>query len=556
MLKKLLLLLACLSPLAAQALPVPEGAAAVADAVIGKVRVDQGKGYQKLTVGQALVPGSMIKTGTNGRVALSLPGGSTARIASNTEFKLKEEKVRKGVFTRLFKGTVRFLVAKQTADSSFETELPNAVAAVKGTEPEYGSDGKQSTVKVFSSHNPIALILSDPSTGKETSLKAGEKLVYDGGEFKLEQVDQQDRAESEKQFEGLPDPVKEGEGGGEPAAEGTPAPTPVVGGDSGSGSDSGSGDSDQALEDATDEALAEAMDELYLDGFLERDERTGDIMAGKIVYDRFGERVQVSHLITRADDSTVAIASYSLRDGGPNKGVTAAIESATFNKPLPSNWGEVWSRPLNDAANLDFEGYPVYYRTSQSFLALNPAGDNIFIDTVFGAPVWDYGTGGGMYDPAALGQPRSQDLYVQGMLALSYSLESSPDGDPRGSYSWNVNSYAGQGWYTSTQQVEGGWRFNLTDYYGAPLLSQDLHFLDDNGNVLAHPGFAQIIPSASEPSPNAQPNVFKGFDANVELAFTSPLFEGRSIDLIFLPGFYDLYQMLELPSDYHYYGAP
>ena len=44
-------------------------------------------------------------------------------------------------------------------------------------------------------------------------------------------------------------------------------------------------------------------------------------------------------------------------------------------------------------------------------------------------------------------------------------------------------------------------------------------------------------------------DVFKNFDANVEVAFSSPLFSGRSIDVLFLPGFFDLYRMIDHPYE-------
>ncbi len=137
-------LLAWTASVPALALTVPDGQAAVVEAVIGKARADQGHGFKAMKLGEALSPGSTIKTGANGRVALTLPDGSTARIASNTELTLKDETVRKGIFTRLVLGTVRFLVMKQDKDNSFETEMPNAVAGGQrhGPRVPYGRNGQ------------------------------------------------------------------------------------------------------------------------------------------------------------------------------------------------------------------------------------------------------------------------------------------------------------------------------------------------------------------------------------------------------------------------------
>jgi hypothetical protein len=534
----------------AMALPVPEGKAALVEAVVGKVTADEGKGYKKLKLGQDLAPGSSIRTGANGRVSLRLPDGSMARIASNTEMTLKAPTERKGIFTRLLKGTVRFLVAKQTAGNSFETEVPSAVAAVKGTDPEYSTDGTVTTAKVFSSGNPVALLFTDTKSGKETELKAGEKLTFDGDSFKLETLEVKDREDSDKNYEGLPEAKIEG---GEEAKGGEGGTQGAQGGQSTQSTQGGEGTTnggttdeatDEGLDKATDEAMQEATADLYLDGFLERDERTGDIAAGKIVYDRFGERVQVSHFITRPQDNQVTVASFSLRDSGPNAGVSSAIESSTFNKSLPDDWGSVFRRSLVDSANLDASGYPVYFRTVEDFLAANPAGDTVHIATTFQIPRWEGDVNGNITGP--LFQAYNQQLYVNGIqnLNLSWGADGTYGTTPDPlvidmGFFGGIQPIMGT-WTSTATPFEGGWNFALTGYLGDPLLSQDMHFIDDQGNVLEHPGFDTL----NQPFPN----VFRGFDANVELAFHSPLFNGRSIDLIMLPGFFDLYDMLMLPA--------
>ena len=42
------------------------------------------------------------------------------------------------------------------------------------------------------------------------------------------------------------------------------------------------------------------------------------------------------------------------------------------------------------------------------------------------------------------------------------------------------------------------------------------------------------------------PQDFKGYNANVEMELSAPNFMS-TIDIVFLPGFYDLYDMLNLP---------
>jgi hypothetical protein len=508
------------------ALTVPDGQAAVVEAVIGKARADQGHGYKAMKLGEALSPGASIKTGANGRVALTLPDGSTARVASNTELTLKDETVRKGIFTRLVLGTVRFLVMKQDKDHSFETELPNAVAAVKGTDPEYHTDGTVSTAAVFSSGNPVALLLTD-AAGHEQALKAGEKLSFDGSSFKVEPLTDADTQDSDKRYKGLPVVIEDDSKKKEPDAAVTPAPasTPAS-----TGSTDTDSDVKASMAEATDQAIKEATRDLYLDGFLTRDERTGDIAAGKLIYDQFGQQVQVSHFITKPDPQTVQISSFSQRDAGPNKGISSAIETSTYNQALPDNWGKVFASKLNDPANLDANLYPIYWKTSETFLAKNPFSDSIEADTAWDAPIWYQN----YQDPNSLVQGQTETLSLNGQAVFNLSISYPNSNNPNnlayfGNASGNIN--------TIVNASGASWSFAFTDSNDNVQLTQDVQFLDDHGNILAYTGSQPGVPSD-----------LKGVNANVEVIFGSPLFDGRTIDLLFLPGFYDLYDMLNIPT--------
>ena len=526
-LKGLLCLSLALLSSALLASSVPEGKAALAEFVIGKVSVDQGKGYKALKAGQALAPASTVKTGANGRVSLRLADGSAARLAPNTELTIKDER-RPGIFTRLLQGTVRFLVVRQAPGSSFDTDMANVVAAVKGTDPEYSTDGKTAVAKVFSSASAVALILTDPKSGEQHPVKAGEKLTFDGTSFKLEKLDAGDSSQSDEYYKGLPEATTEGDQEDGKAQAGAAA-TEAAKSD-------GSVD-DKAIAEATDEVLAEATKELYLDGFLTRDDRTGDVAMGKIVYDRFGQRVQVSHYITRPSADTVDISSFSLRDSGPNAGVSRAEEQATFNLALPDDkWGKIFKGGLNAPDNLDGTGYAIYFKTKQFFEASNPAGDLIRINTVFQVPGWE-GFAGVPYG-FPLFQGRIQDVLINGQQVFTYNYDQGP---MVGTHEYDTGGIMIHGiWNNTATAYQGGWNFSIAGVY-----SEDLHFLNDSGQVQQHPFFTGIpaLPSVYQDSASGH------FDANVEMAFHSPLFNGRSIDLIFLPGIFDLYQMLDLPSD-------
>jgi hypothetical protein len=547
------------------ALPVPDGKAAIAEAVIGKVRYDEGQGLKPLHVGDALAPGASIQTGSNGRATLTLAEDAIMRVAPNTEMTLKDEKVRKGTFLELTRGFARFLVGKRSPGYAFEVQTQNAVAAVKGTDwGDDAGDGKGPTkATVFASANPIALLLQSTDGGKSTGIAPGESVSFDGTDFKVSTLSDADRAKVDAIFKSLP-PVKHDDSektGGDTTGSTGGTTGPGTGGTTGgTGTDTGMSDADKAalkaeMAEITEKAIADASHELYVDGFLLKDTKSGDIAAGKIITDRFGDRVQVSHYIVRDavnSPDTVAIESYTQRDSGPNKGISSAIEWSQFNQPLPDNWGSVYSRALNDPANLA-GGSPLYYRIAEVFQATNPSLDQMAVFTTYDPPV--------LNDSEVYGQERVSDLYVlpggvgtivtqlKAAAALSVGVSSgalptrpdyeinlqvavNPDG--------NVDTDLSDEWHSvSTNLASGGTEFALQDGDYLPILTEDVHLIDDNGKVLA---------SGYDPSSSGGPEFFKQFNANTEVAFGADSFNGRTIDVVFLPGFFGLYDMLNIPA--------
>ncbi len=370
--------------------------------------------------------------------------------------------------------------------------------------------------------------------GHSQDLKAGEKLSFDGTSFKVEPLTDADTKDSDSRYKGLPVVIEDDSKKKEPeagvTAATTPATTPSTGGTTGSsGIDS---DTAAAMKEATDEAMKEATRDLYLDGFLTRDERTGDIAAGKLIYDQFGQQVQVSHFITEPDPQTVQISSYSSRDAGPNKGITSAIETSTWNQTLPDNWGKVFVTKLNDPSNLDATGYPIYWKTAETFLAKNPFSDSVEIDTQLDDPAWYQ-----LQLPSTLDQGRAQQLLVNGQPVFSYAYHYINQDSTNLFFSTDIS---GDYWNGMATPLEGGTSFVLIpDNSSNVMLTENVHLLTDQGTVLANPNLT---------GPTDLPNVYRGMNANVELAFSSPLMDGRSIDLLFLPGFYDYYDFLQLPQ--------
>jgi ferric-dicitrate binding protein FerR (iron transport regulator) len=94
---------------------------------------------RKLAPGVFVFPGDRLKTGADGRLALSLTDGTQLKLNYNTEITLKDKNSKgetspRGIAQiKIFLGDLWAKVTKK--DSELEFDTPAAVAAVKGTEP-------------------------------------------------------------------------------------------------------------------------------------------------------------------------------------------------------------------------------------------------------------------------------------------------------------------------------------------------------------------------------------------------------------------------------------
>jgi len=535
----LALALLAAAPGLVRALEVPKGKAAVVEAVLGKVSVTQGKKERTAKVGQALDFGDTLSTGANGRLSLRHADNAVTRLAPNTELTLKAPGERKGVFLGLSKGFIRFLVGKRAPGESFEVQTPNAVAAVKGTDAGVETDGKTTKSSVYQSERKKAMEVVDSQRGQRQELEPGQTTEVDEDGFKTRELTSEEREQVREVFQGLPEPQliekeqggKEGEGqeqgqGGEQTQEGTTEEQ-----------------HDAMVEDIND-AFADVMDELQLDSFLERDDRTGDLYAGRIVYDRNGHQAQVSAYIVRPADAPekVVKANYTKRTSGPFAGTTFAEEVTTWNTALPTDWYNVVDRALDDPANLDGNGYPLYFRKSQFFQAGNPQRDLLQIVSTYGDPLYSAVFNGVGYDPGNIytEQSISRDLYANGVLLFSYvnSIYTLTDpgypGLTMADYSsiqsaWNTNTYA---------TADGGVGIVLDDYSSS--------FLAAEFRVLENDGYMYDLSSMA--AGNVMFQDFKGLDSslNLELTLDAPGFSAP-IDLMMVPEVFDAMDILALP---------
>jgi hypothetical protein len=145
------------------AAPAPASAGRVL-AVSGKVEVypvgsDVGKA---LKLGGPLFAGDRIKTGANGQVKAVLVDGTRLTISYNTDITLRDKNSKGKTSARgiaSIKIALGELWAKVThKDSQLEFETPDAVAAVKGTEPGFVvTGGSNATTCIYLLNGAIKL---------------------------------------------------------------------------------------------------------------------------------------------------------------------------------------------------------------------------------------------------------------------------------------------------------------------------------------------------------------------------------------------------------------
>jgi len=543
----LALLAAALIPVKAPALAVPAGKAAVIEALIGKVSLSSAGKDQKPKVGLALAFGDVLNTGANGRVSLRHADNAVTRLAPNTELTLRAPGAKKGVFLALKTGVIRFLVGKRAPGETFEVTTANAVAAVKGTDAEVETDGKSTRSSVFESAREKALEMLDSLSGKSEMLSPGQSSELDEKGFNTHDITDEERRESEQNYEGLPNPELTGEGGQQ---EGH-GETPPASGTETAGQGQGDAKSDDAMIADIEDAVAQVMDDLATDKFLERDDRSGDLVAGRVVFDRNGDRTQVSAYITRPDDHSVVKANYSRRDTGPFKGTTSAEEKTVWSAPLPQNWYDAVKMPINDPSNLDANGYPILYRVSQLFVAKNPQLDVLKIQTAYDAPRYlAYYDGNGYTTYASLDidpvQGFVRNVYTNNSLVFVHELYQSYTMDylvPTRQLSYGGAYYYSSWNTTQSLTADNGIRLDLATF-GPTFLSMEFRVLDDDGKV---------HDLSAMPSGLVQGD-FRGLDnnLNLEVTFDAPNFSAP-IDLMFIPSVFDSMDILDLP--YPYYGG-
>ena len=513
---------------AARAVEVPEGKAAVVEAVVGQAELLTLKGSQPLHVADVLNFGDRVATGENGRIFLRQAGQAVTRLAANTELTLDDPGQRKGTFLILAKGFIRFLVSHRREGESFEVRANNAVAAVKGTDAgvEIIGDTVQSTV--YSSDHKDALVVTDGS-GQQHDLDPGQTGILGPDGFNQHDLNDQDRQHGDDTFHGLP---------AADLGQGDAGPVP------------GHADLDLYIQDA----LTELGHDLKLDGNKESQDRNNDLAAGRMAVDRFGVQVQIANNLYRSAPDTVVLSTTTSRLSG---GVTSAIQTTQWNAALPNDaWLKVISLALNDPANLSTvpvlpslsSNYPpLWYRLNSHLTIADPVGDQLVLTTLYGIPY---------FASTNFVQDYIQDLWgynaVGGSVQLYYDLHSAWFASATGVLATDaplLSNFGGtvgdsSSYYNSIAPSGAGATLYNYFYSTGQALYQSFYVLDAKGGLLALP--PAVAAGAARTNGGTTPNPidatsFLGMDrsVNLEIEFNLPGFFAQPIDLMAMPALFD-----------------
>jgi hypothetical protein len=221
-------------------------------------------------------------------------------------------------------------------------------------------------------------------------------------------------------------------------------------------------------------------------------------------------------------------------------------ELTTFNTTVPADWVTAFEAPVNLG----------FYRTSQADVGINPAGNVFEIVTAFGTPLLQ----NPVESPSFYGQSVDEFFYtagvvkgiVSGLNQLGEYSMNYPNGDGSTALVATVNNDA---FHTSgsTYAAGNGVSFNLN---GSNLVNsswtwtQSLVAISDtgviyptgNGPTFSQPSDFWAIRTTSDGNPILGAGLGVPASYNVEMILTGTGL-GSGFDLIFLPGFFDTYDL-------------
>ncbi len=526
--------------------------------------------WQKAAEGLKLSQGDKIKTGTDGMASINFTNGSQVMLKPNSEFEIESLDVSQNSVDyklKLNTGKLRAIVEKMASNSSFTIKTPTAVAAVRGTiyylnvrevtEDELPADVKERlATDLFVEDGGVLYtnIVSGKYFVVNTSMTSG---TYGDGSITVPiEVPEDKRPEWTEGWELLVPEAYE-------SPEGTDL-TGLFGEGAGGESDPRLGEKINeviaaavALYDERDiiwqemcrkllerESLRSTISEI-LDGNRERRlegymEKISDAKEHKVLRDIYGNRVRMEQYILRPDGpegKVVELLNVNLR---ANNDLTTMVWATTFNQSLDSlATGQLKTLPWNsylDTRFADDRGYFInspyqaggIYPESMSVMfshandAFSESRNFGFRETGFMVPIQ---------------RISNQELWVKGFNSGDAMV-----------YARAIEGYQEPGTYSITSGIRNadiagsvednpkGFSYNFADASGNYTINSAFYVMSkaeesmrqDNGKDLAINNIWDAL----------RMNMTEGYNIgnnNLEMVFSSSAFQGKVIDLIYVP---------------------
>ena len=223
--------------------------------------------------------------------------------------------------------------------------------------------------------------------------------------------------------------------------------------------------------------IADMIDDIHARGYEAAKENICDHQAGKVMQDRWGNRVRVEEYISKPANDQVQILALNLRTAGPNAGISSLDYRITFNRdiniPLTElPWDDYMDNPWVKDVPVPAEGKPyaqaiVYEEDNPGYYdprdynypiplefsieAKNPYGESVQVTETYGG-----------VDSHPKGEPtiwyqiqNSNKVDIEGMQGSHHYFTENFRGGGR---DWNIEKDWGEGWNDEN-------RFTFLDYY-------------------------------------------------------------------------------------------
>jgi len=278
----------------------------------GKVEVKrQGtEQWEKVEGGAKLAAGDSVKTNWRGKARIYTEDGSRVDIGSSASATLDADGAG-GVNTTIKLGFGMLKAWVRKAQRKFEVRTPSAVCAVRGTEFEVETDGRQTSVDLVT-----GLLAVSDNAGNESLLKDGQHV----------NVDERGIGEVQTIGEGRTQRREENQAGLK---------------------------SEVALDMTKDQVMAAASEEM----------KRSEYQLGKSMIDVFGERVRLEQYIVRPSANQFKLVVLNDRSGSFNY----FYYKGTFNTDLPTDLNDALSQ-LGGCAGAACRYYLTSYETARSNL--------------------------------------------------------------------------------------------------------------------------------------------------------------------------------------------